>query len=473
MKSSKPNSIHPTFEEFDLLDRKPFAQRLESFLLTERHFVPNSLVVSLNASFGSGKSTFLEMWIADMENRQKDDETAGIPILLNAWESDYAGEPVMALLDSINTLLVKHSGEIAGQKEESALKEAVLDSANYLVAYGNSVVSSLGLGDPMEAGEKAQAKKDQRQERKKGIQPLNEFRERRHAFQVLKVALANCFKESKRPVFIFIDELDRCRPDYAVTYLETIKHLFDTEGLIFILAVDMNQLECSTRVLYGDLNFSEYFRKFCHRVVKLPEPSRQFIGQLCQRYYRDYLVASSDSSIRHSVLPSNSNYIDDITRFIEFLKLTPRQAQELFRILGHLTSTTKNTDSNLRPEIGAKAVFMAASYLGNRLWFDKIVGGPFGLKDINPLLKSLFSKEKDMGWWRKMLIAEQFDSEGVRPKIDEFLAAVVEAEVLPDVASPEQVHEELRQFFAPYRDSKFSSIGKDIIEIVGFADTWS
>jgi len=473
MKSSEHNPKHPTFEDFDLLDRKPFAQRLESFLLTERHFVPNSLVVSLNAGFGSGKSTFLEMWIDDLEKRQKDDENAGIPILLNAWESDYAGEPVMALLDSINTLLVKHSGEIASEKKESALKEAVFDTANYLVAYGNTVVSSLGLGDPIEAGEKAQAKKDQRQAWKRGIQPLEDFRERRNAFQVLKRTLADCFKESKRPVFIFIDELDRCRPDYAVTYLETIKHLFDTEGLIFILAVDMNQLECSTRVLYGDLNFSEYFRKFCHRVVNLPEPSTRFITQLCQRYYEDYLLASSTSGIRRSVLPSHSHYLDDIIKFVECLKLTPRQAQELFRILGHLTSTTKNTDSRLRPEIGAKAVFMTALYLGNRLFFDKMVNGPFGLGDINPLLGSLFSKERDIDWWRRMLVGEQFDNDDVRPKIDVFLATVVESGVLPDVESSEQAHERLKQFFAPYRDSTFSSIGKDIIGIVGFADTWT
>jgi hypothetical protein len=335
------------------------------------------------------------------------------------------------------------------------------------------VVSSLGLGDPIEAGEKAHAKKDQRQASKREIKPLEEFRERRNAFQVLKEALADCFKESKRPVFIFIDELDRCRPDYAVTYLETIKHLFDTEGLIFILAVDMNQLECSTRVLYGDLDFSEYFRKFCHRVVKLPEPSRQFIRQLCQRYYQDYLVASSNSGIRCSVLPSNSNYIDDIIKFVECLKLTPRQAQELFRILGHLTSTTKNTGSRLRPEIGAKAVFMTALYLGNRVLFDKMVNGPFELKDINPLLKTLFSKEGDLYWWRRILVAERFESEDVRPKIDEFLAAVVESGVLPDVETSEQANEQLRQYFSHYRDTSFSSIGRDIIGIVGFADSWA
>ena len=39
-----------------------------------------------------------------------------------------------------------------------------------------------------------------------------------------------------------IDELDRCRPDYAITYLETIKHIFSIKGTAFVLANAMYEL---------------------------------------------------------------------------------------------------------------------------------------------------------------------------------------------------------------------------------------
>ncbi|GAI99518.1 unnamed protein product, partial [marine sediment metagenome] len=29
-------------------------------------------------------------------------------------------------------------------------------------------------------------------------------------------------------ILIFVDEIDRCRPDYAISYLETIKHVETT-----------------------------------------------------------------------------------------------------------------------------------------------------------------------------------------------------------------------------------------------------
>ena len=40
---------------------------------------------------------------------------------------------------------------------------------------------------------------------------------------------------------LLVDELDRCRPTYAVQILEKMKHLFNVPN-IFVLAVDRNQL---------------------------------------------------------------------------------------------------------------------------------------------------------------------------------------------------------------------------------------
>lgn len=82
-----------SFTSTDAFGWKTFAQTVEKFLLTERSFVEGSLVLSFNAPFGTGKTTFLEMLKNDLEDRRRDNQELPLPILLNAWEEDYCGSP--------------------------------------------------------------------------------------------------------------------------------------------------------------------------------------------------------------------------------------------------------------------------------------------------------------------------------------------------------------------------------------------
>src|SRR5690242_5599096 len=58
--------------------------------------------------------------------------------------------------------------------------------------------------------------------------------------------------DRRGPVVFFVDELDRCRPDYAVALLERIKHLFNVEGVVFVLSIDRQQLVNSVKAIYGE-----------------------------------------------------------------------------------------------------------------------------------------------------------------------------------------------------------------------------
>ncbi len=79
-------------------------------------------------------------------------------------------------------------------------------------------------------------------------------------------------KEPK-PLVIFIDELDRCRPSYAIELMETVKHLFSVEGIVFVLGIDMQQLGKSASVLYGQaMNTEGYFRRLIDYEFALPLP---------------------------------------------------------------------------------------------------------------------------------------------------------------------------------------------------------
>ena len=64
----------PTDFNDDLLGLSDFADRLEAFIEVERDFVDGSLVIALNSSFGSGKSTFLRMWKSKIEESEPKNE---------------------------------------------------------------------------------------------------------------------------------------------------------------------------------------------------------------------------------------------------------------------------------------------------------------------------------------------------------------------------------------------------------------
>ena len=76
------------------------------------------------------------------------------------------------------------------------------------------------------------------------------------------------------PLVIVIDELDRCRPDYALQLLEVIKHFFSVDHVHFVLGVNLSALENSVRARYGkDIDAFMYLQKFISFRVSLTDIS--------------------------------------------------------------------------------------------------------------------------------------------------------------------------------------------------------
>lgn len=94
--------------------------------------------------------------------------------------------------------------------------------------------------------------------------------------------------ESGEPenLYIFVDELDRCRPTYAIELLERIKHLLDIEGLVFVLAMDKEQLSHSVKAIYGnEFESKGYLKRFIDIEYALPNSELDtFIDKLYQTF---------------------------------------------------------------------------------------------------------------------------------------------------------------------------------------------
>lgn len=323
-----------TFAE-DALGLEPFCRSLESYLMVDHDFVEGSLVVSLNAEFGFGKSTFLKMWENDLNARREKEVTEPLAINLNAWESDYCDEPLLPIISALIEAIEATVEQPDTDTKFQSLKSAAKDVAWFALGIANSFIKEGLKVDVRDAGKFAQGKNDAREATAEAARPdlLDEYQKRRYALNSLKTLLKEYLAGDTPKAFIFIDELDRCRPDYAVSYLETIKHVFDIHGLVFVLAVDYAHLENSAKSLYGpDLKFPEYFRKFVHRSFELPEPSDAARHEFARRLTGFYL---HNKTTRFSRLDLNKQWawLPDL---IAGLKMTPRQAMEFFRILGHL-----------------------------------------------------------------------------------------------------------------------------------------
>jgi hypothetical protein len=392
----KPSKIPPlTVDSFadDALNLQPYAKRLEDFLLVERTFVEGALVVSLGAPFGSGKTTFLRMWKRDLESRRKENKELPYPLILNAWESDFCGDPFLAVISE----LVKVVDAIEGKQTAASktFREAAKEAAWFGVGLANSFVSNWSGVDPLAAGEIAIEKT----ETKPDI--LASYRERLESLEHIRAELSRHFGEGTPGAVLLIDELDRCRPEYAIGYLETIKHVFGVRGLMFVLAVDSDRLAASAETVFGRLNFDEFYRKFVHRSISLPSPDENQSAQLIARYVERFL---EHEGLRLSFAKIEHHHIEDAVRFMRALKMTPRQAQEVFRIAGHIFATSdKDMRGRLLWALTSGTILLAIIRVGDSRMFTSLKNKTTTLEQFGAYLIKLLGAKR-AHWWFSLYI---------------------------------------------------------------------
>jgi hypothetical protein len=225
------------------------------------------LVFALDAPWGGGKTTFIKLWrhYLAQESQQK------VSLYLNAWESDFSEDPLLALLSTFDTLFAAVDDQSTAKKAwENAKKcgPGLLKST----AIAATKAATFGGLDLDKEYEKLVA------EITGGLTgSLID------SFNIQKATLAR-FKEQisialdalpadQQNLIIFVDELDRCRPTYAIEVLERIKHLFDIDRVVFVLAINRDQLSKSLQGVYGP-NFDglHYLKRFIDLDYQLRVP---------------------------------------------------------------------------------------------------------------------------------------------------------------------------------------------------------
>lgn len=253
---SGPGTIEGVLDTLaaDRLDRARYAEFLTNYLAAEGK--ERNYVLNLNAEWGAGKTWFIKRWYMELKQRYP-------TVYIDAWQQDFSDDPLLTVISSIIDQL-KH---IAGK--ENPIPEGMRQRLLELFKVGSKLalkaaIKKAGLeeGDFSLEGEHANQLVDalccNQKDRYESIQYLKtEIR------QWVEGTVGLSEKKLDYPAFILIDELDRCRPSYAVEMLETIKHIFEIPGVVFVLATDTEQLQHAVKSIYGEgFDGKKYFERF-------------------------------------------------------------------------------------------------------------------------------------------------------------------------------------------------------------------
>ena len=447
-------NVIKTFKESDQLDLQSFSSRLGAFIKTENYFVEGGLVISLNAPFGAGKSTFIEMWQQEMLASYKDDQTLPLPILVNAWEDDYCGDPMLSLVRSLSATLLRNQDQSSKKKGEK-LKETAKDVAWLTLGLANEVASKF-TGIDVIAGADVSEKK-----RKERNAALECFEERVRVLKRIRTTLADVFGGAHVKAIIMVDELDRCRPSYAIDYLETIKHVFNVKGLAFVLAVDKHQLRSSAKAMFGsDLNFDEYYRKFVHRNVELPAPTEESLRRLI-RHYASTILEIDDGNFKRTTRADLRNITNDLAEIMGGLRLTPRQINEVFRLIGHAFATSKANPGEIWWAYNSAFMLLASLAVGLPDIYHRI-GKHLATNEDFALVLNTLSKDRKHFWGSLLLTGYDDSEEEKKLRMSEFARL--------DLISGDTEEERMRELASSSRGWGYGQAKKGIATTYSFIE---
>jgi hypothetical protein len=293
--------------EGDRLGRRHEADTIEKFLVKEMEVFhrlgrEQSIVLGIDAPYGRGKSWFLERLAKQLRLSH--------PVAqIDAWADDVGDEPLTAFMAAIDDALapyltaskklsdrmaaakaaalpvmgklvtgalVKAMSKVAGDEIEGQLGTVIEDAVRGAKESGQSKDQGAAAAAMTEAFEKLGVEIDSLVDRQ-GAAMLAAYRQRKKSRQLFRQNMRDLVSAIEphdgagcAPLFVIIDELDRCRPNYAIRMLEEIKHFFEVPGVVFILGLHGGQLSKSVNAIYGsEFDSDDYLRRFFTRRYEL------------------------------------------------------------------------------------------------------------------------------------------------------------------------------------------------------------
>lgn len=343
----------------DKLNRKEEISFLINYL-TKRFELKtkNPFVLNINAPWGYGKTFFLKSLKEELEKEHE-------VIYFDAWKNDFTKEPLLAFFSEINNSLEKYL-KAYNKTKKPFLNSIFKSSLPILISVLTKHLTGLTLEQFNELlSEDEDEKKDVKDDTKTTLSSImsktTELALKEHStikksikeFKINMLEILNLIKtqEKKLPLFILIDELDRCRPNYAIELLENIKHIFDIEGIYFIVATNSQELSHSINAIYG-ANFSSetYLKRFFNQEYTLKEPD---IYDYCKFLFEKEIDVLLNDKVKIFNLLSQENYPDKnlnvimFSTYAQYFKLGLRDIYQAIDTLSTILLTWENENEEL------------------------------------------------------------------------------------------------------------------------------
>ena len=282
--------------EKDIFGRKTMGNGLTNIISK----VSDPLVIAVDSEWGSGKTTFLKMWAGELRKQK-------IPVIFfDAFQHDYVEDAFTAIAGEMISLATEKK-----KQNEPTTKRFVKSSvgaAKIILRSGLKIGVKLATAGALDAADIGEIGSDVAKEASdledkyvgelvtKQKQEKDTIQAFRNALELLPSFLATMKDESHddskptSPLIIIVDELDRCRPDFALQILERIKHFFSVPSVHFVLGVHIGQLRNSVSAVYGSgIDAAKYLQKFINLTLHLTESSAE-PHRRTTTVYIDYLM---------------------------------------------------------------------------------------------------------------------------------------------------------------------------------------
>jgi hypothetical protein len=352
------------------LQRKIYAEILTEVIVTNSQ----GFVMSLNSRWGTGKTTFVKMWQQHLINNGFE------TIYFNAWENDFEDNALTALIGELKPI-VKPESEISFDK---ILEKGLIISKHILPILIKSLIEkyidSKSLKDNL----------SNITEEAKDIfsGEIDEYLHRKENIIEFKNSLSKFVADTTidKPLVFIIDELDRCRPNYAVSLLEQIKHFFSVPNIVFILSIDKKQFEYAIKGVYGNDNIDseEYLRRFIDIEYSLPRPDAKIFTEYLYDYYN--LVEIFEEKNSEMIGNEKNEFLRICNYLFSNPKITLRQQEKIF---AHAAAVFKTC---IKQRQIFPLLFLTLIYLKilHTEFYDIIKNKLYSIEDLQKQLKTLF-----------------------------------------------------------------------------------
>lgn len=292
----------------DLIHRSVYACNLKK-IVENCHSFPKSndnksYVIGINAPWGTGKTYFVKMfqnylkgvWADPELNEEKymdamectgkvdmDVSDTISSIYYDAWENDFWDNAFEPLFDKMLET------SVISQEIEKKEMTASIKNAGKIIALTLKGVVKKKLDDWIDSSaideiiNETKNMKDILWDDKTYAETIfPEYKCFQKAIDLLQQELKDAVQKNRGQLVVIIDELDRCKPTFAVQTLEIVKHLFNIEGLIFIFALDIHQLSHCVKSVYGEgIDAEGYLERFFNYISILPQANFETIVDHC------------------------------------------------------------------------------------------------------------------------------------------------------------------------------------------------